>query len=168
MLVSQGDVKVIARAVTGVLSRRNELFEGGANLAHIVQRHQGDELGRHTLPNRVAGALLPKRDKDGALVIARLAEGVLERRAAVADRVASYALRAMNMPEGDIVEGVVRRDVDIVDAAELDLILCALRFDATSGDKLMGQRDIAHASINLASVQHCGKRSRVIVANLQI
>ena len=139
-----------------------------AHLAHVMQRHQRDQLERHAFAHVVARFLLPQINQRRALVIARFAKRILQRRARVAHGVAPHTLRAMYMPKRHVVERVVYRHVHVIHAAQFDLIVGAIGRRAVRGHQLMRQHNVAFSLVNSARTQHRTQSCRVVVADFLI
>ena len=88
----------------------------------------------------------------------RLGEGVLQRRSAVAHRLPSHLLWAVNVPQGHIVEGVKDSRIHVVRSAHGELLRVA---PGSTGDKLMGHQHIADGRIHFHGLN--GRRHRVRV-----
>ena len=99
LLVGQGDVQVVVYGSALVIAAVGQLHVAAAQLPQVVLRGQR-RGGKCDL------SLRPQLHKRCALMLVRLREGILQRRAAVAQGLPPHLLRAVQMPQRHIVKGI--------------------------------------------------------------
>ena len=99
-------------------------------------------------------ALCTQLHKGSAFALPRLREGVLQRRAAVAQGLPPYLLRAVQMPQRHIVKGIKQGGVHAVHPAHRGFLALA---GGSTGHELMRHQHAAVAGGGGAVPQHAGK-----------
>ena len=115
VLVGQDDAHIVLAVGRAVVERRiGQFIECPPDLRPVVQRRQRDGTDRER-------AILVQFADRHRLFVAQFREGIFQRRAAVADTLAAAVLRAVQMPQRDVIKVREDRGVDVVRSADGNL-----------------------------------------------
>ena len=147
LLVGQGDIQVVVHGGALVAAAVGQLHVAAPQPAQLVPGGQGRGGDVHL-------ALCAQLHKGSDLVLPRLREGVLQRRAAVAQGLPPHLLRAVQMPQRHIVKGIEQGGVHAVHPAHRRFLALAGR---STRHKLVRHQHAAVAGVGDTVPQHAGK-----------